>query len=128
MTNLERIQRMYTIAPDDPSELVAVLDDDVVWEFDVLEIPGLGNCRGPDAVLDFFRRWTGAFAQWGFDVEELIEAGDCVIGHIRQWGVGKGSGALVEQYFWQVWKMRDGKAVQVTHRRDREDALRAAGA
>jgi ketosteroid isomerase-like protein len=126
MTNLERVQHMYTRAADDPSELTAILDDDVIWEFNASAIPEMGNCRGPVAVLDFFRRWTGAFTDWGFECEELIETGDTVIGHIHQWGIGKGSGARVDDAFWQVWRFRDGKAIYVTHHTEREDALRAA--
>jgi hypothetical protein len=41
-------------------------------------------------------------------------------------GRGKGSGAPVEARFWQVWIMRDGKAVRVTHHIEKADALEAA--
>ena len=107
----------------DPEELRRVLADDVEWEFTVETLPDLSSGRGAEFVLDFFRVWVSGFTDWGFEARELFEEGDRVIAHIRQWGTGRGSGARVEQDFWQVWTMRDGKAVRVTHHPDRAAAL-----
>ncbi len=118
---------MYARAGTDPTALTAVLADDVHWSLGHLELPGLADAEGPEGVADFFRTWIGAFEDWGFEASEVLEQGDVVIAHVHQWGRGKGSGALVENDFWQVWHMRDGKASRVTHHPTREDALGAAG-
>jgi ketosteroid isomerase-like protein len=117
--DLERILAMYERAAADPLALASVLDDGVAWEVDGMGMFDLHDSEGPAGVLDFFRRWTGAFAQWGFEVLEAFAESDRVVAHIRQWGIGKGSGARVENEFWQIWHMRDGKAVRVTHSSDR---------
>ena len=51
---------------------------------------------------------------------------DAVAVHLHQWGRGKGSGATVDLHFWEVWIVRDGRVVRVTHWVDKADALEAA--
>ena len=45
----------------------------------------------------------------------------------RYRGRGKGSGAIVDEEGAHLWKMRDGKAVQLVVFADRAKALAAAG-
>jgi ketosteroid isomerase-like protein len=70
---------------------------------------------------------VGAFDDWGYDVEEVMEAPDSVMVRSHHWGRGKGSRVPVEARFWQVWVMRDGKAIRITHHIDKRAALEAAG-
>jgi ketosteroid isomerase-like protein len=120
---------MLATARDDPSTLRAILADDVDWDVGSLQILGAaGAYHGPDGVMEFFRTWVGAFHDWDYAVGELFTEGDCVVAHIHQWGTGRSSGIRVEQDFWQVWKMRDGKAVRGTNHATREEALAAAAA
>ncbi len=116
---------MLGAARDDPSVLRAILADDVVWELSSIQMVGEKRFNGPDGVLEFFRQWTEPFTDWDFTFDEVSEVGDCVVAHIHQWGTGRGSGARVENDFWQVWKMRDGKAVRGTNHQTREQALAA---
>jgi ketosteroid isomerase-like protein len=126
--NVEIVRRFLEQAPQNPDAVWAIFDADVEWKTGALSIPDLPDTlRGPDGVRDFFRRWVGAFEGWGYEVEELIAARDSVAVRIHQWGRGKGSGATVDNRFWQVWTMRDGKAVRVTHELERARALEAAG-
>jgi ketosteroid isomerase-like protein len=71
--------------------------------------------------------WTGPFDEWGYEVGEVIDAGDSVVAQIHQWGRGKGSGAGVESRFWQAWTISDGKIVRATHHSEKAEALEAAG-
>jgi len=124
--NVDLITRMLARARDDPSALAAVLHEDV--EFDVAGANPEGGqaFRGPAGARRFFREWTGAFEDWGYDVVEVIDAGDSVVVNIDQWGRGKSSGATVHQPFWQVWTLRERLVVRVTHHEEKADALRAA--
>jgi ketosteroid isomerase-like protein len=126
--NVDIVRRFLDQAPENPDAVWDIFATDVVWETSALLIPDLPDIlHGPDGVRDFFRRWVGAFDNWDHEVEDMIEASDSVAVHIHQWGRGKGSGVTVDQRFWQVWTMRDGKAVRVTHELERADALRAVG-
>jgi ketosteroid isomerase-like protein len=122
--NVETIQRMYGRAQHDPAALMAILDDEV--EFDVTYPEGQ-TFRGPEGVAEYFRRWVGAFEDWGYEVGEVIDAGDSVVACIRQWGRGRSSGVAVDHRFWQVWTMRNGKAIRVTHHAEKAEALVAVG-
>jgi ketosteroid isomerase-like protein len=126
--NVKAVRRFMDLAPTDPETVWDIFAADVEWDVDELSIPDFsGRSHGPEGVKAFFRRWIGAFEDWGFEVEEVIDGGDAVLLHLHQWGRGKGSGASVDGHFWEVWIMRDGKAVRVTHQLEKADALEAAG-
>jgi ketosteroid isomerase-like protein len=126
--NVRSVRRFMERAREDPEGVWDIFGRDVLWEVGALAIPDVpATFRGPDGVREFFRRWVGAFEDWAYEVEEVIDAGDAVAVHLHQWGRGKGSGATVDLRFWEVWIMRGGKAVRVTHRLEKADALEAAG-
>ena len=126
--NVEFIERLLRDAQRDATVLFENLHDEVVWELASVEIPDIpSRSHGPDGVREFFRRWVSTFEEWGFEPVEIIDAGDSVVVHMHQWGRGKGSGASVEGYFWQVWKLRGGKVIRNTHYLDKAEALEAAG-
>jgi ketosteroid isomerase-like protein len=125
--NVEIVRRMYDRALQDPDALYELLDDNIEWETGGLGYPNPPTDRGREAVRQFFREWVGAFEEWGFEVEELSEAGNSVVACIHQWGRGKSSGVDVDARFWQVWTMRDRKAIRATHHLERTAALEAAG-
>jgi ketosteroid isomerase-like protein len=125
--NVEVVRRMYAEVKTRPEALFEFLDDDIEWETAGLDLAGTARGRGPATVRSFFRSWIGAFEEWGFEAEQLTDGGDAVIARIRQWGRGKASGAVVENSFWQVWTLHDGKAVRATHHRTESEALEAAG-
>jgi ketosteroid isomerase-like protein len=128
--NVEVVLRFVDQARATRDPVWDIFDEDVEWELDPssLALPDVPpGSHGPDAVRHFFRRLIGGFERWDYEVEESIDAGDAVVLRIHHWGRGKGSGAPVEARFWQVWTMRGGKAVRVTHHIDKADALEAAG-
>jgi ketosteroid isomerase-like protein len=125
--NVEIVRRMYEESKTDPEALYEFLDDEIEWDTSALDMAGTAEGRGPATVRTFFRTWTGAFEEWDFDADELMDAGDAVIARIHQWGRGKTSGVTVENTFWQVWTLRDGRAIRATHYREKADALEAAG-
>src|SRR5204862_5460767 len=64
---------------------------EVVWDVTPSGIPGLGTYRGHDEVKAFFEDdWFKAFPfeEWEVELEEVIDAGDRVIGMSRQHGRG----------------------------------------
>jgi ketosteroid isomerase-like protein len=125
--NVERIARMLDRAQQEPELMYAVLAEDIEWDVRDLQLPGPAIYHGHDGVREFFREWVGAFDEWGYEIVELIDAGDATVDHIHQWGRGKGSGAPVEIAFWQVWTIQDGRVVRTTNHLQREQAFAAAG-
>jgi ketosteroid isomerase-like protein len=125
--NVEVVRRMLDEARQDPEAMFGMLADDVEWETGDLQLPGPSTRFGPAGVRGFFRDWVGAFEAWGYEAEELLDAGEATVVCLHQWGRGKGSGATVENRFWGVWTLRDGKSVRATHHREKSQALQAAG-
>jgi ketosteroid isomerase-like protein len=126
--NVELVRRALERAKQNPDALWNILDDEVVWDIGDLDIPDATGTywRGPAGVKEFFRHWLGPFDDWGYEVGEMMDAGDSVVAHIHQWGRGKGSGAMVESQFWQVWTLRDRKLVRGSYHSQKPDAFEAA--
>ncbi len=126
--NVELLERTLAISQDDPTAFLAILDDEVCWEVDALDVPDAGNAwYGAEGVREFFRRWVTPFDDWGWEFGDLVDVGVTVIVHIRQWGRGRGSGVPVENAFWQAWTFREGKVIRTTHHQTKKEALEAAG-
>ena len=103
---------------------------EIVWDVTPGGIPGLGTYRGHEEVKRFFEEdWFKAFPfeEWEVELEEVIDAGDRVIGMSRQHGRGASSGAVAELELAQISTLRDGRIVRVDNYLDRKKALEAAG-
>jgi ketosteroid isomerase-like protein len=107
--------------------LLDILDQDVEWDYVGAFPEGLTTYRGPEEVREFLANWAQAFDDFGFEAEEAIEAGDCVVIRLHQWGRGKETGAEVQSRSWQVFTFRDGKVVHCRGYTTKSEALQAAG-
>ena len=126
--NVDLVERVLEQARHNPAALWEIVDDEAHWESGPKDIvDGPRSYRGPAGVREFFRRWVGAFDDWGYDVGEVMDAGESVVFHMRQWGRGKGSGVPVTDDFWQVWTMHAGKLTHRTRYPDKAAALKAVG-
>ena len=125
--DLDRLQRAWEAAPEDPGPFFALFHDDVEWDMSNGPFPERQKVYGPEAVRAFFETWTDAFDDWGYEPEEMIDAGSSAMVHMRQWGRGKESGVPVEGHVFQVWTFEDGKVVRFRAFTNRADALEAAG-
>ena len=68
------------------------------------------------------------FESYHAHAEDFIDAGEAVVVRIRQGGRGKGSGAEVEMPpYWQVYRLRDGRAVRIEVYSIEAEALEAVG-
>ena len=88
--NVELVERMLREAQHNPDALYEVLDDDVHWDVEALNLPDTPPTYcGPEGVREFFRRWVGTFDEWGFQPVEMIDAGDSVVAHITSGDVAR---------------------------------------
>jgi ketosteroid isomerase-like protein len=100
-------------------EFEAVVPPDVSVEPDTY--------RGEEGIRRYFAAFEGAMEDVQFHFDEAVPAGEHVLTHIRLQARGAGTGIEVEQSVWQLWTMRDDKAVRMVAFATREDAERAAG-
>jgi ketosteroid isomerase-like protein len=112
----------------DMEAIFAFYDPAIVWDqtgYGAGELSAVYH--GHDGVRRFFRAWLTPFESYRAHPEEFIDAGEAVVVRIRQGGRGKRSGAEVEMPYWQVYRLRDGRAIRIEVYRVQADALEAVG-
>ena len=125
--DLDRLRSAWEAAPEEPQAFLALFDEKVEWDMTTGPFPEREKVYGPDAVREFFEKWSGAFDDWGYEPEEMIDAGANAVVHMRQWGRGKESGVPVDNHVFQVWTFEDGKVIRFRAFASRAEALRAVG-
>ena len=73
---------------------------------------------------------TGFLDAWDsltIAAESFEDAGESVLVKVRQTGVGRGSGAPAETFYFQVWTFRGGKVIRLDTILSESEALEAAG-
>jgi ketosteroid isomerase-like protein len=83
--------------------------------------------HGREAVLREIAELAYPFADWQVFAEELIDAGDEVVGVTHQHGSGKASGASRADRYAIVFTIRANRIVLVREHATRAEALKAVG-
>jgi ketosteroid isomerase-like protein len=127
--NVEVVRESWDAwARGDTRALFDFYDPEVEWDMTHSYVPGMGVFHGHEGIRDFFRQWRTFFEEYYAEPEEFTDAGDRVIVRVRQGGRGRASSVNVEMpAYWQVYTLRDGRAVRVEIYREEEDARAAAG-
>jgi ketosteroid isomerase-like protein len=81
---------------------------------------------GVDGLVRYLRDWLQPFSEYHLELQEYIEAGDCVLVPSRQWGVGSTSGARVEIDVTLLYELQDGKIARMAQYDTLEEAHEAA--
>ena len=82
---------------------------------------------GRDEVQDGFVSFLGAWADYSYEVRDVIDCGDQVFVEASQRGRGKGSGVEVSEFVYSVYTVREGRVVRMGMYRDEAEARREAG-
>ena len=123
--NVELLRRGYeAFARGDVEFLLAAMDPDIEWRAaEDTEVH-----HGPEGVIKSVGGWLEVWEQYELTLEDLIEVDhETVIAASRSTGRGRESRMTVENRFFQVWTIRDGKLVRMEECLTLEDALREAG-
>jgi ketosteroid isomerase-like protein len=85
--------------------------------------------RGPDELHRMAEQWTEIFDDWGLEVRDLVDLCDgFVMTEVRFDGVGRDSGARVSNRQFEVYRLVDGKIVEIrVGFHDRDEALEWSG-
>src|SRR5215204_683053 len=93
----------------DSEALFEFYDPEVEWDMTHSYIPDMGVFHGHDGIREFFREWRQFFEAYHAEPEQF-------------------SSADVEMPpYWQVYRLREGRAVRVEIYRDEAEALEAIG-
>jgi hypothetical protein len=91
-------------------------------------IPGAGWNYGYDGAVQWAVKLWQSFGRLWFEIDDPIEADDCLVTHWRATGVGKRSGIRVDMSGYCVFSMRRAKVRRVEFFESQRDALRSARA
>jgi ketosteroid isomerase-like protein len=133
--NVDVVRRAYSILGDMPGARRGDYDEAYIDHFseDAELVPpaiypdveplyvGLEEWKG------WLRQIDDVFDDWGFEVEEFIDAGERVIVLVRTSGTAKQSGAAVTIPAAHVHTVRDSRVVRLEVFLDRREAFEAAG-
>jgi ketosteroid isomerase-like protein len=137
--NIELVRRYYALLPTlggaDPNEDSALLDRmfrDWLDEAFELRLPGgypEGEpvFRGREGLEQLAAMLRDASAEWRFEPERFIDAGDQVVVFVRVVAKGSASGVPIELPDAHVVTIRNRRLTSSCVYRDREEALKAAG-
>ena len=99
-----------------------------VWDMSKYEgWPEHQRYEGVDGAQRFLDDWSGAWDDWGLEIQEIYDAGDKVVVVVHQRGRARTTGMALEMVFAQTWTIRDGRLTRMDMYSDPSDALRAAG-
>jgi ketosteroid isomerase-like protein len=124
--NVEIVRAVYEATRRERTldAFLELFDPGIVWDNRAVWPDG-ARYEGLEAVKNEGRRWFGTWEEYRFTAEEFIDEGDFVLVPLRVKARGRGSGVEVEHYFVEVWKLRDGKAVEHYAFPSKEEALAA---
>src|SRR5215213_7440162 len=104
--SVEIVRRFFSALEDeDYGAVVAFFDPNVEW------VPTEGRYRGPEGVLTHMTEWLEPWDEHDITAREITEAGDQVLAVIRLTARGAASGMEVDQDFFQIYAIREGKIV-----------------
>jgi ketosteroid isomerase-like protein len=122
--NVELIQRVYQEFAETGEVALWALDADAEWHT-AADLPDSDVHRGHEAIAAFVREWVGSFDDFRADIEEFIDRGENVIVPMVLRGRIRGTDQEVTLPETHVWKVRDGKVIEVHEYRSTELALEA---
>jgi ketosteroid isomerase-like protein len=94
------------------------------------QLIGLGEdslYRGREERTAFQRKWTAEWGRFEFEVQEIIDLGDCLVLIGRMAGSGLSSGAAFESEWANLLTLSAGRVVREQYFPAHAEALEAAG-
>jgi ketosteroid isomerase-like protein len=83
--------------------------------------------RGHDGLMAGWAEIAEAFSDFRMEPKEFIDVGDYVVVPVHRVGTGRGSGALIEEDEVHVFRMHEGKTVELREYAEKKEALEAVG-
>jgi ketosteroid isomerase-like protein len=120
--NVEVVRGLFArLDSQDWEAALGVFDPAVEWS------PTEGTFHGLEGVVSSLAEWLEPWEDHHIEAEEFTQAGDRVLAVIHLTGRGARSGMEVDQRFFQVYTLRDGKIIRMVEFVRRAEALEAAG-
>ena len=120
--NVEVIRRLFAVIDrQDWGAVLGLFDPEVEWS------PTEGTSHGIEGPASSVAEWLEPWEDHRIEAEEFAEAGDQVLAVVRLIGRGAASGMEIDQRFFQVYAVRNGKIIRMVEFVTRDEALEAVG-
>jgi uncharacterized protein len=120
--NVEVVRRLFdALDRQDWERALGTFNPEVEWSTTE------GTFRGIEGVVTSLAEWLEPWEEHHIEAEEIVEAGDQVLAVIHLTGRVEGSGMEIDQRFFQLYAVRDGRIVRMVEFVRRAEALEAAG-
>jgi ketosteroid isomerase-like protein len=131
--NEERVRSLFARHNEGPDAILAALeeifDPDVVWTPSVIGGLEGGSYAGYDGIRRYYADRAEAFAEGQVHVLATEPVGDDgLLTHVLSTGVGRASGAVLEEELWMAMSMRDGRVLEWEAFTSRAHAMEKLGA
>ena len=110
----------------DLAEVFERSDPNFEW-WDREDDPGATVHHGHDGIRQVMAEVAESLVGLRVEPKEFIDAGDYVVVPVRVVGRGRASGASFEEHEVQVFRLRDGKIMELREYREKNEALEAVG-
>jgi uncharacterized protein len=108
----------------DVDGMLARMDPDFEWR-PLEESPVSRTYRGHEHVRAYVEDWLATFDDLRLTLGEASTFGDHVVVDVEGSGRGRASGVELDSRFWQVWTLREGRAVRMDEYASRQEAIAA---
>jgi ketosteroid isomerase-like protein len=126
--NAEVVRRIYEQWAEGNFRAAVELYDPLILLVQGQGFPEQGTYLGMDGVRDYMATFLEAWERVTIEAEEVFAAGDSVVARVVQRAIGRGSGAVPDEFeYFQVWTFRGGRVIRLDVIRDRDEALKVAG-
>ena len=123
--NVERVQRLYEyLNQGDLDAALAVLDPDVEWRLRA-DNPDTAMVKGREGWRAHWAEITGVLDEFRQEPTEVIDAGEYVVVCVHQ--VARMKGVLIDQHEVHVFRLRDGRVIELREFHEKHEALEAVG-
>jgi ketosteroid isomerase-like protein len=126
--NVETVHRLAAaVSRRDLPQVLELTDPQVEWRPFIAALTESRHYRGHDGIRQYLSDLDETFETFRTNIDDLLGVGDVVVGvgHIQY--RGKGSGIETEMRVGWVFKLREGKVLQVRAFREPEKALDQVG-
>lgn len=120
--NVARIKAGYEALARGEFTFLDEIVPDLEWQ--ALQDPA--PYHGREGALESIQNWLGAFEEVHHEPLEFLDAGDAVFVAVKTVGRARG-GLRVDQTWFQVFTVREGKLARYREFETRAEALEAAG-
>jgi ketosteroid isomerase-like protein len=121
--NVDLVRRAYEQFNSGQEAPLSALDEAVEWHT-AADLPNSDVHRGHAGVRALIDDWVGSFEQFTADVEEYIDRGDYVVVPLVLRGQ-MADGDEVSLPETHVWRLREGRVIEVREYRTLDAALEA---